>query len=89
MATSSPRRCPARRGVSWRWGNSPSIPPIQSRSQKLVESRWEETESGRKRRYYRLTEKGTALLDQRRAEWRELFEAMAGLGVVAPLPEGA
>jgi DNA-binding PadR family transcriptional regulator len=52
-----------------------------------VESRWVEAPSGRKRRYYRLTERGTAALEQRRAQWQELFEAMVGLGLVAPVPQ--
>ena len=53
-------------------------------TKRLVESRWVATPAGRKRRYYRLTDRGAALLDQRRAEWRDLFEAMIGIGVVPP-----
>jgi PadR family transcriptional regulator PadR len=64
-------------------GQSTLYPLLYSlEAKELVESRWVETDSGRKRRYYRLTDKGEAFLDQRRAEWRELFAAMAGLGVV-------
>ena len=71
-------------------GQSTLYPLLYSlEAKRLVESRWVETESGRKRRYYRLTDQGAALLDQRRAEWRELFEAMAGIGVVSPTPRGA
>jgi PadR family transcriptional regulator PadR len=58
-------------------------------AKRLVESRWVEMPSGRRRRYYRLTDRGAALLDQRRTEWRELFEAMAGIGIVSPSPRGA
>ena len=64
-------------------GQSTLYPLLYSLESKgLVESRWAESESGRKRRYYRLTEQGEEFLDQRRVEWRELFAAMAGLGVV-------
>lgn len=56
-------------------------------SKRLVESRWEEAPSGRKRRYYRLTDRGLAVLEARRAQWQELFEAMVGLGLVTPLPQ--
>jgi len=71
-------------------GQSTLYPLLYSlEAKRLVESRWAESPSGRKRRYYRLTDKGAALLDQRRAEWRELFEAMAGIGVVSPAPKGA
>lgn len=56
-------------------------------SKRLVESRWEAAPSGRKRRYYRLTERGLAVLEARRAQWQELFEAMVGLGLVTPRPQ--
>jgi PadR family transcriptional regulator len=66
-------------------GQSTLYPLLYSlEAKRLVESRWVEMPSGRKRRYYRLTDKGSALLDQRRAEWRELFEAMIGIGVLSP-----
>lgn len=51
-----------------------------------VESRWIELPSGRKRRYYRITADGSRLLHEKRAEWQELFQALVGLGVVAPVP---
>lgn len=58
-------------------------------SKRHVESRWVELPSGRRRRYYRLTEKGAQVLDQRRAEWQELFQAMIGLGLVTPVAREA
>jgi len=71
-------------------GQSTLYPLLYSLEAKLlVESRWVETDSGRRRRYYRLTEKGEEFLGQRTAEWRELFEAMMGIGVVAPATGGA
>lgn len=71
-------------------GQSTLYPLLYSlEAKRLVESRWVEMPSGRRRRYYRLTERGTALLDRRRTEWRELFEAMAGIGVVSPSARGA
>ncbi len=56
-------------------------------SKRYVESRWVELPSGRKRRYYRLTERGAQVLEKRRAEWQELFEAMVGLGLVTPIAQ--
>lgn len=41
----------------------------------LVES-YERTESGRRRRYYRLTEAGERALAEERAEWRHLVTAV-------------
>lgn len=63
----------------------PLLYSLEARGQ--VESRWVELPSGRKRRYYRLTEKGAALLEARRAQWQELFETMVGLGLVTPIPQ--
>jgi DNA-binding PadR family transcriptional regulator len=51
----------------------------------LVASRWVELPSGRKRRYYRLTERGSAQLEAHRAQWQELFQAMVGMGLVVPV----
>jgi PadR family transcriptional regulator PadR len=54
-------------------------------AKQLVESRWIEAPSGRKRRYYRLTERGQAMLAASRARWQDLFAAMVGLGLVTPV----
>jgi len=48
----------------------------------LVESFWQASPAGPKRRYYRLTETGTAALAERRAQWIRLTEAVNGaLGI--------
>lgn len=51
-------------------------------SKRLVTSRWVVLPSARKRRYYRITDRGTAFLAEQRVEWQELFEAMVGLGLM-------
>ncbi len=53
-------------------------------SKELVESRWVDAASGRRRRYYRITDRGRAALASQRAQWQELFQAMVGLGLVDP-----
>lgn len=53
-------------------------------SKNLVRSRWVELPSGRKRRYYQITEAGLVMLDDHRARWQELFQAMVSLGLVKP-----
>lgn len=71
-------------------GQSTLYPLLYSlEAKKLVRSRWVAMPSGRKRRYYRLTPQGIELLERRRTDWRDLFAAMAGLGVVSPTPKGA
>jgi transcriptional regulator len=42
----------------------------------LVESRWKEAESGRRRKYYRLTEAGREQLADERRQWRTVDETL-------------
>jgi PadR family transcriptional regulator, regulatory protein PadR len=42
----------------------------------LIHGEWEEKETGRKRRYYHLTEKGRAALAEKREAWAELCRAV-------------
>ena len=53
-------------------------------AKRLVKSRWSQADSGRKRKYYALTAKGTAWLCAHREQWHRLVSAMKGLGVVSP-----
>ncbi len=48
----------------------------------LISGTWSTSESGRKRKYYALTTKGAAHLEERRKQWHELIGAMEGLGLV-------
>jgi PadR family transcriptional regulator, regulatory protein PadR len=66
-------------------GQSTLYPLLYSlEAKRLVESRWVELPTGRKRRYYRITDSGIAVLEVQRAQWQELFQAMVGLGLVTP-----
>ncbi len=42
----------------------------------LVESRWQKSEAGRRRKYYRLTKAGRAQLAEERHQWRTVDEAL-------------
>jgi len=66
----------------------------------LVEARWEKTESGRRRKYYRITEAGREQLAEERRQWRTMDETLrkvwsaladcAGAeGSALPLPQGS
>ncbi|MBX3358592.1 MAG: helix-turn-helix transcriptional regulator [Phycisphaeraceae bacterium] len=50
----------------------------------LVEAAWREAESGRDRKYYRLTDKGRKRLAADIRQWQALAEAMANLGILDP-----
>jgi PadR family transcriptional regulator, regulatory protein PadR len=64
----------------------------------LIESRWEKAESGRKRKYYRVTEAGREQLAEERRQWRTVDDALQKIwsamaetvgraGYVMPLPQ--
>jgi len=58
--------------------------------QRLLQSYWVETDEGRRRKYYRITPAGEAVLTEKRAEW-ERFAAgvqgvLGGVGQVAKPP---
>ena len=46
-----------------------------------VEAFWREAETGRRRKYYRITSSGRRWLVRQREQWSTLVEAMAALGV--------
>ena len=45
----------------------------------LVEARWEHAESGRKRKYYRITTQGRGQLAEERRQWQAVDEALRGI----------
>lgn len=56
---------------TWREGSLyPNLHKLQADG--LIAGEWEDTDSGRKRRYYHLTAKGRAALKQKRQAWADL-----------------
>lgn len=55
--------------------------PVMHRleAQGLVAAKWAEADSGRKRKYYRITPKGRAALDAHRREWQAVDGALRGI----------
>lgn len=49
------------------------------RASGLLEHSWEESKSGPPRKYYTLTDKGTAALEDLRATWKSLVESVESL----------
>ncbi|MBK7998010.1 MAG: helix-turn-helix transcriptional regulator [Verrucomicrobia bacterium] len=47
--------------------------------EELIQSRWGESETGRKRKYYSLTKHSTPAIDQYRMQWTTLNEFLAPL----------
>jgi DNA-binding PadR family transcriptional regulator len=44
-----------------------------------VEARWETSESGRRRKYYRITPEGRAQLDEQRRQWQAVDATLRGI----------
>ena len=60
---------------TWREGSLyPSLHKMQADG--LIVGKWEEKETGRKRRYYRITEKGKAALKEKEQSWAALRTAV-------------
>ena len=53
-------------------------------AKKLIKSRWRQTPTSRRRRYYELTDRGRKRLATEKSQWRALVRAMTLIGV---LPE--
>src|SRR3954467_15044085 len=78
--------------------------PVLHRLERLghVEARWEVAESGRRRKYYRITSGGRDQLAEERRRWQAVDAPLRGIGqalslsvpashpaAAAPLPQGA
>jgi len=55
--------------------------PVLHRLERLgsVEARWGKSETGRRRRYYRLTRKGRAQLEEQRRQWQVVDATLRGI----------
>jgi len=45
----------------------------------VITSKWTESETGRRRKYYELTRRGLAMLDEKTAEWRAFSTAVSAM----------
>lgn len=53
-------------------------------AKKLIRSVWRESEAGRKRKYYALTDRGRKRLAADSKQWEALTAAMVSMGIIAP-----
>jgi len=55
------------------WSEAMLYPVLQRmEANKMISSRWVESESGKKRKYYRITKKGMDILEEKKLEWLTL-----------------
>jgi DNA-binding PadR family transcriptional regulator len=66
--------------------------PVLHRLDRLghVEARWEVAESGRRRKYYRITSEGRAHLAEERRQWQAVDDTLRGVwqALCLPVPGG-
>jgi PadR family transcriptional regulator PadR len=62
--------------------------PVLHRLERLgyIEARWEVAESGRRRKYYRITAGGRAQLAEERRQWQAVDSTMRGIWQALTLP---
>src|SRR5215210_2313717 len=63
--------------------------PVLHRLERLghVEARWEVAESGRRRKYYRITSSGRAQLAEERKQWQAVDATLRGIWRALSLPD--
>ncbi len=66
----------------WLWSEG-MLYPVLHRLEKreLIESYWRMAESGRQRKYYRLTKRGRAELQRQRQQWEVVQQTLSHLGM--------
>src|SRR5688572_6821127 len=71
--------------------------PVLHRLEKsgLIEARWDQAESGRKRKYYRVTDAGRSQLTEERRQWSTVDQALRNIwsalcaaveNILSPIP---
>ncbi len=62
--------------------------PVLHRLERLgrIEARWEVAESGRRRKYYRITSRGLAQLAEERRQWQAVDATLRGIWQALFLP---
>jgi DNA-binding PadR family transcriptional regulator len=65
--------------------------PVLHRLERLgqIKARWEIAESGRRRKYYRITPQGRARLAQEREQWQTVNSTLEGIWWALSLPRPA
>ncbi|MCX6591005.1 MAG: PadR family transcriptional regulator [Acidobacteria bacterium] len=67
-------------GGHWQWTDGMLYPVLHRlERQGFVEATWVTSETGRKRKYYRITADGRAQLDAQRQQWQVVDETLRGV----------
>jgi DNA-binding PadR family transcriptional regulator len=62
--------------------------PVLHRLERLgfIEAHWEKAETGRRRKYYRITKRGRAQLAEEREQWQAVDDTLRGIWSALALP---
>jgi PadR family transcriptional regulator PadR len=67
-------------GEKLHWTDGMLYPVLHRMEQEgWIQSRWRESETGRKRKYYSIKRQGKQALDQQREQWRTVSTVLTGL----------
>jgi DNA-binding PadR family transcriptional regulator len=70
----------------WQWTDGMLYPVLHRlERQRLVVAKWGVSETGRKRKYYRITREGLAHLESQRRQWRVVDRTLHGIWSKAQL----
>ncbi|HHT28387.1 MAG TPA: helix-turn-helix transcriptional regulator [Firmicutes bacterium] len=76
------QRIRAMSAQQWLWSEG-MLYPVLHRLEKreLIEAYWKVAESGRQRKYYRLTKRGRMELERQEQQWRVVQQTLSNLGL--------
>lgn len=62
------------------WSEAMLYPVLQRMEKnKLIQSRWVESKSGKKRKYYKITHQGFEVLEEKKTEWLQLHSFLQSI----------
>ncbi len=77
----------ARSGGELEWTDGMLYPVLHRlKRERLIKSRWGKSDTGRKRKYYRLSREGGKALEAERAQWINVHNTLAELWGYKPCP---
>jgi len=76
-------------GGQLRWTDG-MLYPVLHRLERLghVQAKWRTSESGRRRKYYRITRQGRAQLAEQQRQWQVVHQTLRGISQIATTSDG-
>ncbi len=72
-------------GGQMQWTDGMLYPVLHRlEKQKLIQSRWRESQTGRKRKYYKIKERGIKALKEHQSQWEVVHSTLAQLWEAKP-----